>query len=110
MALPQVGTLYQNPTIPPPAQWTQPAGPGTTVYPQAKDSAPGQFETPLTPSGQYAFGCGHLFNAPRIWEVYDDETEEQSALVCCPTCSYIQEIITPYSLYLNYIQNPIVIA
>jgi len=109
MALPEVGTLYQNPAIPTQI-WSQPGGPNTTVYPQAKDSAPGQFETPLTPSGQYIPGCGHAQNALRVWEEYDPESGEQAAIICCGVCTFVIEIIIPYSLYLNYLQNPIVIA
>jgi len=30
--------------------------------------------------------------------------------VCCPICSYIQEIIDPYANYQNYMDTPIVIA
>jgi hypothetical protein len=61
-------------------------------------------------SAQYSFGCGHWFNIPRIWEEYDPVTGEQAALICCPMCGYLQAIIEPYSLFLNYIQTPIVIA
>jgi len=110
MALPEVGTLYIPFTPVLPYPFTQPGGAGTVVYPQAKDSAPGQFETPLTPSGQYVFGCNHPMNCPRIWEVYDDVNDEQAALVCCPTCGFIQEIIEPYSQFQNYISTPIIIA
>lgn len=109
MALPQVGTLYQNPTIPNQI-WTQPAGAGTRVFPQSEDSAPGQFETPLTPSGQYVPGCGHPVNCLRVWEVYDPDTGEQAALYCCPTCTFIVEIVVPYETFQNYISTPIIIA
>jgi len=30
--------------------------------------------------------------------------------VCCPVCSYIQEIIDPYENYSNYEITPIVVA
>lgn len=109
MALPEVGSLYFNPSIPNQI-WSQPGGIGTTVYPQAKDSAPGQFETPLTPSGQYIPPCGHAQNALRVWQEYDPESGEQAAIVCCNVCTFVIQIIIPYSDFDNYIQNPILIA
>lgn len=98
---PQVGTLYKPQTIPGPTLYTQPGGPGTLVYPQQ----------PLgEKSAQYSFGCGHFFNIPRIWEEFDPVSGEQAAIIACPICTFIQQIVIPYSLYLNYIQTPIVIA
>jgi hypothetical protein len=114
MALPTVGTLYQplgdSPVGSLPSFWTQPGGPGTIVYPQPYDSAKGQIEPPLISVGMYVWGCGHITNLPWIFKAYDDVNNEEAALVCCPVCSFIQYIIEPYSEYLNYIQNPIVIA
>ena len=109
MSLPEIGTLYQNPSIPM-QTWTQPGGPGTTVYPQAYDSARGFLEAPLNPTGQYVPGCGHASNILRIWEVYDSDTNQQAALICCPVCTFIVRIIEPYSAFDDYIVCPIVIA
>ena len=102
MALPAIGTLY-TPFEPGnlPSYWSQPGGPGTQVFPAQH---PGQL------SAQYILGCGHASNILRIWEVYDSDTKQQAALVCCAACGYIQQIIEPYSQFQNYIQNPIVIA
>lgn len=114
MALPEIGTLYNPPgdAIPGtlPSVWRQPGGPGTTVYPQPYDSAAGEFEPPLIPQGMYSFQCGHIFNLPAIFEEYDPDTDEQAAIICCPVCTLVQQIIEPYEEYLNYIQNPIVVA
>ena len=114
MALPEIGTLYNPPGDAIPGTlasvWSQPAGRGTTVYPQPQDSAPGFMEPPIIPSGMYVFGCGHVFNLPWIFEAYDDDTGEQAAVVCCPVCSYVQQIIEPYERYLDYIDTPIVTA
>lgn len=114
MASPQLGTLW-NPYgdgIPGMSQklWSQPGGPGTIVYPQMKDSAAGEFEPPMTPVGMYDFGCGHPMNCPAVFKVWDDDTQTEVALICCPACTYIQQIISPYSAYLDYIENPIPIA
>ena len=100
--LPAIGSLY-TPAEPGnlPPTYTQPGGVGTPVFPQQ----------PLGErSAQYSFGCSHFFNIPRIWQVYDPDTEEQAALICCPLCGYIQRIIEPYSEFDNYIQNPIIVA
>ena len=55
MALPEIGTLYNPPGDAIPGTlasvWAQPGGPGTTVYPQPQDSAPGFMEPPIIPSG-----------------------------------------------------------
>jgi hypothetical protein len=114
MPLPQVGTLLQpfGDAIPGTlaSPWSQPGGPGTTVFPQPYDSAAGQFEPPLISIGQYLWGCGHITNLPWIFKAYDDDSEEEAALICCPVCSYIQMILEPYERYLNYIDTPIVIA
>ena len=110
MPLPEVGTLYENPSIPAPPTWSQPGGPGTKVYPQAQDSAAGEFETPLIPQGQYIPGCGHASNILRIIEIYDDVNDMQAALVCCSVCSFIIRIIEPYEEFDNYLVTPIVIA
>lgn len=114
MPLPQIGTLY-NPSgdaIPGtlPSFWSQPGGPGTTVYPQPKDTAAGFLEPPLISIGMYVWGCGHITNLPAVFEAYDDETQERAALICCPTCTFIQLIIEPYSRYQDYIAIPIVVA
>jgi hypothetical protein len=102
MALPEIGTLYTpfSPGNLPPT-YTQPGGPGTLVYPQQPMGER---------SAQYSFACGHWFNIPRIWEVYDDVNKEQAALICCPMCGLVQRIIEPYSEFDDYIQNPIIVA
>lgn len=113
MALPEVGTLV-NPfgdVIPGTlaSSWSQPGGAGTLVFPQAVDSAPGEFEPPLIPIGQYSFGCGHYFNLPWIFQAYDPVTQEEYAVIACPVCSYCQVIIL-LSEFLDYVQFPIVVA
>jgi hypothetical protein len=94
---PQLGTLFHGGLSPyAPDQgpvWTQPDGPGTTVFPQ---QAFGERVALFT------FGCGHWsnhfdvhknnFNPPS----YDASYTVVSAFLCCPLCSYIQQIISPY--------------
>lgn len=111
--LPKVGTLYSpyGDAIPGTGTplYTQPNGPGTPVVPQPYDSAAGQFEPPLLSIGMYSFGCGHFFNCPAVWKEFDVITEKDKALICCPVCTYIQEI-EDYDTYQDYIQTPIVVA
>lgn len=113
MALPQIGTLY-NPrgdaalgNLPP--TWTQPGGPGTQVFPRQTDSAAGEFEPPMVPIGWYIPGCGHPCNCLAIFRQYDSVTQQEMAIICCPACTYVQEII-PWDRYEDYIQTPIVVA
>lgn len=112
--LPNIGTLYPLSGDVPlgnlPPTWTQPGGQGTPVFPQPTDSAAGQFEPPTTPTGMYTFGCLHVFNCPRIFKQFDPLKSRDAALICCPMCGYIQDIINPYELYDDYIQNPIIVA
>ena len=114
MALPEIGTLYNPPGDAIPGTlasvWSQPGGPGTTVYPQPQDSAPGFMEPPIIPTGMYAFLCRHIFNLPAVFEAYDDETGQQAAIICCPVCTLVQAIIIPYELFEDYSANPIIVA
>lgn len=114
LALPVIGSLYSpsGDALPGtlPSFWSQPGGPGTTVYPQPYDSAAGEFEPPLIPYGMYSFMCRHIFNLPAIFEEYDPVSGEQAAIICCPVCTLVQQIIIPYSEYQNYLQTPLVVA
>lgn len=112
--LPEVGTLFQPNadavlgSLPP--TWTQPGGPGTRVFPQQTDSAAGEFEPPMTPTGMYVPGCGHPCNCLAVFKQYDIITAEDVAIICCPACTYIQQIINPYRNYENYIKTPIFVG
>lgn len=64
---------------------------------------PGGIGTPVTSPvqtdgeklGLWVAGCQHWFNH---WDVHTCALSGvQSALICCPLCSYVQRIITPYS-------------
>ena len=102
--------------------YTQPNGPGTKVVPQPpQTSPPSNWKNadykptyPFVYVALIGFGCGHWCNAPEIFTVDDPYTGERAALCCCPTCSYIQEIIEPaedwwqtwYSLYPVGLRQP----
>jgi hypothetical protein len=100
--------------------WAQPGGIGTPVVPQPpsnfswfgkNDSGVGGniYEWPVAYPAQYYFGCGHPLNCPEIYSYYDPYEEVIQALICCPVCSYIQEIM-PLSTYEDYVEVPIVVA
>ncbi len=106
---PQLGTLFYGgraqyrDTI----EWTQPGGPGTTVYPQQKFGE----QVAL-----FVAGCGHWFNH---WNVeknnfnppsYDVNFTEISAFMLCPLCGYVQRIITPYDEIYDSVSNYILLA
>lgn len=84
-----VGQLYRNATgvfdgYPP---FTQPGGPGTIANPQ---------QTINERTGPYFSGCGHSFhNWLLIWANLGSGLV---ALVCCPICTYIQNMYTPAQL------------
>jgi hypothetical protein len=45
--------------------------------------------------GLLFLGCGHRVNAPEVFRQFDPETGVQAALLCCPTCSFIIQIVEP---------------
>ena len=113
MALLTVGTLY----IPNynHIAWTQPGGTGTTVYPQQGDGpflaypVPGQF---ISEAGEslWRAGCGHGFDVWLVFRDYDSSTSSSVAVVCCPLCTYIMQLIEPYELWTNPVEYPILVG
>jgi hypothetical protein len=79
--------------------WIQPGGPGTLVLPQQE-------------LGQqvalFSFPCGHWSNHMNV-TVEQSAPGVQSALLSCPLCSYLFRILTPASLYLNNVENYILL-
>ena len=98
---PYPGTLYLGLTRNGLPVWSQPGGPGTLVFPQQPQGEH---------SALYSFGCGHWFNCPEIFEIWYPYNEVQAALVSCPICSFVQQVIEPYENYQSYIDTPIVVA
>ncbi len=109
----QVGQLYKGGLENGLPYWTQPGGVGTLVYPQLPRIFPSQNmgypQTPMSYPAMYYSGCGHPLNCWEIYSYYDPYAEEVMALICCPMCSYIQQIV-PYDQYQSYIDTPIVVA
>lgn len=107
----EVGILYRGGKINGQQVYTQPGGPGTPVVPLPPQQYPGHDEGyPQIPFAYFGFllmGCGHWINSCEVNQVYDPYTGMQAALLCCPICGYIQEIVEPatdwwdkwYSLY-----------
>lgn len=83
------------------------------VYPQAPTQSPEFFmgfpQVPMSYPSLYVAGCGHQFNEFEIFEAYQESLGEQVALICCPICSYIQQIML-YTEYQSYIDTPLVVA
>lgn len=108
-----VGQLYKGGFINGLRVWTQPDGIGTKVFPQFPTRFPavniGYPQVVFSYPSLYVFGCLHSLNCPEIFEVYDPYLDEQMALICCPMCSYIQQII-PHAQYENYEDTPIVVG
>ena len=110
----QVGQLYKGFLQNGLPFWSQPGGPGTQVFPALPTQFPSQNmgypQVVMAYPSLYVWGCLHPTNTAEIFEVYDPYIGEQVALVCCPLCSYIQQIIVPYSAYSNYEDTPIVVG
>jgi hypothetical protein len=109
-----VGQLYKGFTRNGLPVWSQPGGIGTPVFPALPTQFPtiyqGYYQSVMSYPSLYVFGCLHPLNCAEIFEVYDPYNDVQVALVCCPMCSYIQEIISPYETYQNYEDTPILVA
>jgi hypothetical protein len=76
--------------------WSQPAGPGTTVYPQqVTGGGPIDLKPTTELSGFFSYSCSHVVNSPMIFRDVDLSTGKQVVLVCCPQCSTVQRSMTP---------------
>ena len=116
MALPgqfQVGQLYKGGLINGLPTWQQPGGQGTQVFPALPTQFPtnfqGYYQSPMSYPSLYVAGCLHPLNCWEVFSVYDPYAEEQMALICCPMCSYIQQVM-PFSEYENYEDVPILVG
>ena len=120
--LPQIGTLYNGGYQNGIRVYTQPQGPGTPVFPQPPTTSPPQnwrntAYLPVYPTvfvSLLTFGCGHRTNTVEVFEQWDPVNGVQAALLCCPVCSFIVEIVEPaadwyyffYSIYPVGVKNP----
>jgi hypothetical protein len=108
-----VGQLYGDGLVNGLPFWTQPGGIGTQVFPAQPSQFPLQYQgyvqVPMTYPALYQAGCGHRFNCYTVWEVYDPYLQEQMALIACPACGYLQEIMK-YSDFQNYEITPLITA
>ena len=88
--------------------WSQPGGVGTQVFPAQNDGpflaypVPGQY---FSEAGEalWRSGCGHGWDSMQIFKDYDTVTEMSAAILCCPICTYLINVIEPY----EEIENPI---
>jgi hypothetical protein len=110
-----LGTLYLSPYNY--IKWTQPGGPFTTVYPQEENSIYNPPQNPIPPgqffceaTGLWVAGCGHFYDCAHIFMDQDSDTSVLAAVGCCPLCSYIQFIISPYSDISDTNKYPILIS
>ena len=106
-----IGTLYiaNYNNVP----WTQPSGPGTTVFPQERNSVWTEYPVPgqlfSESSGLWTVGCGHWVDYPAVFRDIDPCTGKTAAIIACPICSYIQYLIQPYEAFYDPISNAITI-
>ena len=109
-----VGELYNGGKVNGQQIWTQPGGIGTLVYPQPQALSPEEYmgyqQMPMCYPALYCFPCGHYQNVPEVFEAYQPSSGHQVALVCCNQCSYIAQIIDPYSDFQSYIDTPLITA
>src|SRR5271165_5196933 len=89
-SFPVVGVIWNPPSYSPP--FTQPGGPGTAVFPA---QAVGEL------LGQWTDGCGMSFNNCMVGSATGQDGG-QVAVVMCPLCRYVQELIEPYSAIQSF--------
>ena len=94
--------------------WSQPGGPGTIVYPQQNTGSfgyPGdQLLMQEKGQGLWVSGCQHWLDTWQIWKDINVCTNQNVAILTCPICSFIQQIITPYEAAFNVIEYPILVG
>ena len=91
-------------------EWSQPDGIGGLVYPQQPTGNSDLFSTVAfnSKTGVYIFGCGHSVNQSMVFREWDYDTDMSVALIACPSCSFVQRTIEPFSeAVLNSLQNAI---
>lgn len=102
---PQIGTLYRDGVINGIKVYSQPNGPGTHVSPLPPTQSPqqnmGYPQIPFAYFGFLSLGCGHWVNSIEVNEEYDPYTQLRAAILCCPLCGYIQEIVEPATDWFN---------
>jgi hypothetical protein len=93
-----IGTFYIKPNGPN-GYWTQPGGPGTTVFPQQVRANSDQLsiEPYSELTGTYMGSCNHSFNQCAVYTDWDYDTSMSVALICCPICSVVFRTIEPAS-------------
>jgi hypothetical protein len=111
----QLGTLY----IPNyhGIAWSQPGGPFTTVYPQEENAPYNPPQNPIPPgqffcetgSALWIVGCGHGVDEPHVWRDFNTDTNTSCAVIGCNLCSFVQSILTPYEIFTDVMQYPILI-
>ena len=104
-----VGTLY-NPNFNY-IRWTQPGGPYSKVLPVTEVTGNSNLFTtkPFNElTGTYMQGCGHSVDQCSLQLDWDYANNVQVMLVLCPTCSYVNRVISPASLAYNPLTNAII--
>lgn len=111
----QVGTLYYPGGPAPHNYFTQPGGPGTQVFPAQPNGQPWP-AWPAAGEMVYSFGawwqpqCLHYVSAWNVIREYDYDNSTSVALICCPVCSLVQTVYTPFEAWLDPIQHSIIVA
>ncbi len=105
---PTLGTLYPKSVGYP--QFTQPGGPGTQTFPAQQSGGSGMTWIDGIPNeigqGLFTAACGHWFNS---WDIVSCTVAGvPAALILCPVCHIIQQVVIPYSLIQDPIASPII--
>lgn len=83
------------------------------MFPQQQNGEFLNYPVPGTPfieeTGIYFSGCGHSVDYAKIFMDHDNMLDISAAVVCCPMCSYIQYLISPYESIYDPLQNPLII-
>ena len=109
----QVGTLYDPKWSG--IAWSQPGGPNTTVYPQQNNGPFTDYPVVGQVFAESGMGlwrgpCGHGWDCFLVQRDYDPSTGESVAVICCPLCSLILNLIEPYESWVDPLTHPILVG
>jgi hypothetical protein len=111
----QIGALYYGGLQNGQPFWTQPGGIGTIVYPQPQngpwtDYPIGGLTINETGFAWWLPGCGHSIQAWRLIQEFDYDTNQSVMLITCPSCSWVQNVLSPASEAYDPISHCIIVA
>lgn len=111
----QLGSMYNGGLLNGQPFFVQPGGPGTPVSPHQANAVPWpEYPIPGLILNEYvpwwAPACGHSILTWKVIHEFDYTTGMDCALITCEVCTYVVRVIEPFSLWLDPVQNAIIVG